>query len=144
MADDLIFFCMHIIRPLWTRFRVIIILNFLLDNEVIRANLYAYKRILNRRPFMNKVYNYGKHGKVHRIRLQSLEQYGEFTLSWRRLFPRFSFLYGGLFYKRHRKHTPPRCVPPAVWIVAIDDVVMYGPMRVRVSELERQLNNGCM
>ena len=38
------------------RFREKIILNFLHDNEVIRANLYAYKRILNRRPFMNKVY----------------------------------------------------------------------------------------
>ena len=39
-----------------TRFRVKIILNFLHDNEIIRANLYVYKRILNRRPFMNKVF----------------------------------------------------------------------------------------
>ena len=54
MAADLIFFCIHIN---WPRFRVIIILNSLHDNEVIRANLYAYKRILNRRPFMNKVYS---------------------------------------------------------------------------------------
>ena len=36
--------------------RVKILLNFLHDNEVIKANLYAYKRILNRRPFMKKVY----------------------------------------------------------------------------------------
>ena len=56
MAADLLFFCMHINWPLWPRFRVKIILNFLHDNEVIRANLYAYKRILNRWPFMNKVY----------------------------------------------------------------------------------------
>ena len=40
MADDLI-----------PRFRVKIILNFLHDNEIIRANLHAYKRILNRWPF---------------------------------------------------------------------------------------------
>ena len=42
LAADLIFFCMHINWPLWPRFRVKIILNFLHDNEVIRANLYAY------------------------------------------------------------------------------------------------------
>ena len=56
LAADLIFFCMHINWPLWPRFRVKIILNFLHDNEDIRANLYAYKRILNRRPIFNKVY----------------------------------------------------------------------------------------
>ena len=56
MAANLIFFCMHINWPSWPRFRVKIILNFLHDNEVIKANLYAYKRILNRRPFMIKVY----------------------------------------------------------------------------------------
>ena len=58
MAADLIFFCKHINWSWWPRFKVNIILNFLHDNEVIRANLhvYAYKRILNRRPFMNKVY----------------------------------------------------------------------------------------
>ena len=57
MAADLIFFCMHLNCPLWPRFRVNILLNFLHDNEVIRVNLYAYKRILNERPFMNKVYS---------------------------------------------------------------------------------------
>ena len=36
MAADLIFFCMHINWPLWPRFRVKILLNFLHDNEVIR------------------------------------------------------------------------------------------------------------
>ena len=56
MAGDLIFFCMHISSPLWPHFRVKILLNFLHDNEVIRANLYAYKRILNRRPLTSKVY----------------------------------------------------------------------------------------
>ena len=30
---------------------------FLHDNEVIRDNFYAYKEILNRRPFLNKVYS---------------------------------------------------------------------------------------
>ena len=47
LAADLIFFCMHINWPLWPRFRVKILLNFLHDNEVIRANLYTYKRILS-------------------------------------------------------------------------------------------------
>ena len=55
MAADLIFFCMHLNWPLK------ILLNFLHDNEITRANLYVYKRILNRRPFMNKVYS----GKFH-------------------------------------------------------------------------------
>ena len=56
MAADLIFSCMHINWPLWPRFRVKIISNFLHDNELIKANLYANQRILNRRPFMNNVY----------------------------------------------------------------------------------------
>ena len=56
MAADLIFSCMHINWPLWPRFRVKIISNFLHDNEVTRANLYTYKTILNRRAFTNKVY----------------------------------------------------------------------------------------
>ena len=37
---------MHINWPSSPRFRIKIILNFLHDNEVIKANLYAYKRIL--------------------------------------------------------------------------------------------------
>ena len=55
-ADYLIFFCTHLNWPLWPRFRVKILLNFLHDNEVIRANLYAYKRMLSRRPLTNNVY----------------------------------------------------------------------------------------
>ena len=51
MAAHLIFLCMYINWPLK------IILNFLHDNEVIRDNFYAYKEILNRRPFLNKVYS---------------------------------------------------------------------------------------
>ena len=48
MAADLILFCMRINWPLWPRFRLKLILNFFHDNEVIRDNLYAYKRMLNR------------------------------------------------------------------------------------------------
>ena len=67
IATDLIFFCMHINRPLLPRFGVKIILNLLHDNEVIRANLYAYKRTLNRRPFMFSVRkNVYKRSKSHR------------------------------------------------------------------------------
>ena len=32
------------------------------------------------------------------------EEYGEFTLLYRRIFPRYSFY--ALFYKRNRKHFP--------------------------------------
>ena len=42
MAADLIFFCKYINWPLNPRFSVKIILNFFNDNEVRRANLYAY------------------------------------------------------------------------------------------------------
>ena len=51
MAADIIFFCIYKLA-LMTCFRVKIILNFLHDED-IRTNLYAYKRILNRLPFMN-------------------------------------------------------------------------------------------
>ena len=42
MAADLIFFCKYINWSLRPRFTVKMILNFMNDNEVIRANLYAY------------------------------------------------------------------------------------------------------
>ena len=56
MVADLILFCVYINWPLWLCFRVNILLNFLHNNEIIRDNLYAYKRLLNQRTFMNKVY----------------------------------------------------------------------------------------
>ena len=55
--------------------RVKIILNFLHDNEVITANLYAYKRISNRRPFMNKVYTTTKKMLINSSRPYASEMY---------------------------------------------------------------------
>ena len=49
-------FCFHANWPLRSLSRLNILLNFTFESEAIRVNLHGNKRILNRRPFWDKVY----------------------------------------------------------------------------------------
>ena len=56
MDAILVFFCLIANWPFWPRSRLNIPSNFTFDSEAKRANLQENKRILQWRPFWNKVY----------------------------------------------------------------------------------------